>query len=100
MGIREPFPYSRKPVLGLVMRVRLKVDRLGQLLAESSLSQNHWAMKLGLSRGHWSEIVNGKHPYPSARSRERMLEAFGVNLDELFTIEPGTGTGSQTDFRQ
>jgi predicted permease len=81
------------------MRVRLKLDRLTQLLAESSLSQNHWAMKLGLSRGHWSEIVNGKHPYPSARSRERMLDAFGASLDELFTIEPGSGSGGATDFR-
>jgi hypothetical protein len=30
------------------MRVHLKTDRLAQLLADSSLSQNHWAMKLGL----------------------------------------------------
>jgi hypothetical protein len=28
-------------------------------MARSNLSQNHWAMKLGLSRGHWSDIVNG-----------------------------------------
>ena len=81
------------------MRVRLKIDRLNQLLAESSLSQNHWAMKLGLSRGHWSEIVNGKHPYPSARTRDRIVEAFGVPLDEVFVIEPGAAVWSQSDFR-
>jgi predicted permease len=81
------------------MRVRLKLERLVYLLAESSLSQNHWAMKLGLSRGHWSDIVNGKHPFPSARTRERMLDAFGVPLEELFQIEAGAQVWSQTDFR-
>src|SRR5262245_10303837 len=41
------------------MRVRLRQQRLLEFLAQSRLSQNHWALKLGLSRGHWSEIVNG-----------------------------------------
>ena len=45
-------------------------------MAQSTLSQNHWAIKIGLSRGHWSAIANGKHPFPSPRNRERMLEAF------------------------
>ncbi len=71
------------------MRVRLKLDRLHDLIARSNLSQNHWAMKLGLSRGHWSDVVNGKHPYPSGRTRERMLETFGVSFDELFEAEAG-----------
>jgi predicted permease len=56
-------------------------------MARSNLSQNHWAMKLGLSRGHWSDIVNGKHPYPSGRTRERIIEVFGVSFDELFEAE-------------
>jgi hypothetical protein len=49
------------------MRVRLRQQRLLNFLAQSRLSQNHWALKLGISRGHWSEIVNGKHPYPSPK---------------------------------
>ncbi|HEY2825950.1 MAG TPA: hypothetical protein VGI83_10425, partial [Gemmatimonadales bacterium] len=64
------------------------------------LSQNHWAIKLGLSKGHWSEIVNGKHPYPSAKTRTRMLEVFGVAVNELFHIEPGGEPEADGDFRE
>ncbi len=50
--------------LGVVihMRVRLNQQRLIEVLSQSSLTQNHWAIKLGLSRGHLSDLVNGKHP--------------------------------------
>jgi transcriptional regulator with XRE-family HTH domain len=71
------------------MRIPLKRDRLLALIAASNLSQNHWAMKLGLSRGHWSNIVSGKHPYPSARTCQLLVEAFGVPADELFAVEAG-----------
>ena len=70
------------------MRVRLNLSRLQDLLARSTLTQNHWALKLGLSRGHWSEIVHGKYPFPSPTTRRRMLEAFEVPFEELFEIEP------------
>ncbi|MHC4984501.1 MAG: protein kinase domain-containing protein, partial [Planctomycetota bacterium] len=80
------------------MRVLLKRERLLDLIARSGLTQNHWAIKLGLSRGHWSGIVNGKHPYPSARTRERLLEAFGVPFDELFEVEAGPSGWSDQDF--
>ncbi len=82
------------------MRVRLRRERLLSLLAASNLSQNHWAIRLGLSRGHWSDIVNGRHPYPSARTRERMLEAFGVPLADLFEVEDGASGGDELDFRR
>jgi len=82
------------------MRLRLKIDRLTALLAASPLSQNHWAIKLGLSKGHWSEIVNGKHPYPSARTRALMVEAFGVPVDELFEVEAGTAPEADIGFRR
>ena len=72
------------------MRIRLKIDRLQQILAQSSLSQNHWAIRLGLSKGHLSNLLSGKHPYPSARTRERMLEVLNVPFDELFEVEQGT----------
>ena len=81
------------------MRVRLNRERLLGFLAQSRLSQNHWALKLGLSRGHWSEIVNGKHSYPSPRTRERMLEVLRLPFDELFEIEAGTPATPETDFR-
>src|SRR6185437_11081498 len=86
--------------MGRSMRLRLKIDRLTALLAASPLSQNHWAIKLGLSKGHWSEIVNGKHPYPSARTRALMVEAFGVPVDELFEVEAGTAPEADIGFRR
>jgi len=79
------------------MRLRLRTDRLAELLAASRLSQNHWALKLGLSRGHWSDIVNGRHPFPSAKTRERMLEVFGVPATLLFAADEGRG--EDIDFR-
>ena len=71
------------------MRVRLRLDALQHLLARSSISQNHWAIRLGLSKGHLSNLLAGKHLYPSGRTRERMLEVLGVEFDELFEVEPG-----------
>ncbi|MGE3618065.1 MAG: hypothetical protein AB7L66_19500 [Gemmatimonadales bacterium] len=44
------------------MRIRLRTDRLRELLATSPLSQNNWAIRMGFSRGHWSDLVNGRHP--------------------------------------
>jgi predicted permease len=82
------------------VRVRLKHQALLDLIARSSLSQNHWALKLGLSRGHWSEIVNGKHPFPSARTRIRMLEGLGVGVDDLFIVEAGGAPWADLDFRR
>jgi putative ABC transport system permease protein len=82
------------------MRVRLNQPRLLAFLAQSRLSQNHWALKLGLSRGHWSEIVNGKHPYPSPKTRERMLEVLGLPFEELFEIEAETPAWADIDFRR
>ncbi len=70
------------------MRYRLRLDRLEQLLSRSRVSQNHWAMRLGLSRGHWSDLRSGKHPYPSAKTRERLAEVFGVAERDLFERDP------------
>ncbi|HSA57505.1 MAG TPA: protein kinase [Gemmatimonadaceae bacterium] len=80
------------------MRQRLKLERLARILAASRVSQNHWAIRLGLSRGHWSDIVNGRHPFPSAKTRQRMLEVFGVRAEELFEPESEART-DELDFR-
>jgi predicted permease len=79
------------------MRVRLRRDRLREILARSNQSQNYWAMRLGLARGHWSELVNGKHVYPSGRTRERLLEVLGVPFEALFEIEAGPDAGAELD---
>ena len=80
------------------MRYRINVNRLSELLAESRVSQNHWALRLGFSRGHWSDLVNGKHPYPSTKTREALLELFGARAHDLFVPEAGSGA-SEGDFR-
>lgn len=82
------------------MRLRLRQQRLVELLAASGLSQNHWALKVGISRGHWSEIVNGKHPYPSAKTRVLMLDALQIPLEELFDVEVGLDPLADVDFRR
>src|SRR5215472_4599255 len=69
------------------MRVRLNLKHLQTLIARKALSQNHWAIKLGLSKGHLSNLLAGKHPYPSAHTRERLLEVTGATFEELFEIE-------------
>lgn len=69
------------------MRVRLNVRHLQDLIARKTLSQNHWAIKLGLSKGHLSNLLQGKHPYPSAHTRERLLDVTGATFDQLFEIE-------------
>jgi len=57
-------------------------------------------MRLGLSRGHWSDLLNGKHPYPSARTRARLVEAFAVPVDALFDEEQGDATPDETAVRR
>jgi putative ABC transport system permease protein len=68
-------------------------------MARSNLSQNHWAIKIGISRGHWSEIVNGKHVHPSPKTRERMLEVFKVSFEELFEIDSEAPGWSDPSFK-
>ncbi len=69
-------------------RIRLKHDRLAALLADSRLSQNHWALKFGISRGHLSDLLKGRHPYISARTRQKLLDVLNVPFDELFEAVP------------
>ena len=76
------------------MRVRLNLDRLKQELSRSNKSQNHWAITLGLSRGHLSEILNGRHPYPSPKTREKLLLGLELAFEDLFELEPETGEWS------
>jgi hypothetical protein len=39
--------------------------------------------------GHWSDLVHGRHPYPSAKTRNRLVEVVGPLFEDLF--EEGTG---------
>ena len=81
------------------MRVRLRLDRLRRLVAEGQLSQNHWAIKLGISKGHWSAILNGKYPHPSPKTRTRLLEVFGVQHEDLFEVVVGAQGDADATFQ-
>ena len=72
------------------MRIRLKLDRLIEELSRSNRTQNHWAIKLGLSRGHLSELLNGKHPYPSQKTREKLIVGLALEFGDLFEAEADT----------
>lgn len=69
------------------MKIRLRHERLRREIAHGRLSQNRWAQKIGVSSGHLSELVNGRRPYPSASTRQALLEGLGLDFDDLFEIE-------------
>ncbi len=69
------------------MKIRLKHERLQAEIAGSRLSQNRWALRLGLSSGQLSEMVNGKRPYPSPETRRKLLEKLSLPFEELFEVE-------------
>ena len=82
------------------MRVRLNHDALAVQISQSDLSQNHWAIKLGLSSGHLADLVNGRHPYPSAVTRDKLINGLTLAFDDLFSIETPVGaTIGAGDFR-
>ncbi|HSR67713.1 MAG TPA: hypothetical protein VLU25_07210, partial [Acidobacteriota bacterium] len=69
------------------MRVKLRHGRLAKQLARSRMSQNAWALKLGLSRGHLSNLVNGKRPYPGPATRRKLMKGLQLSFEDLFEVE-------------
>ena len=82
------------------MRVRLKQQRLRELLANSRLTQNYWALKLGISRPLVRDRQRQAPVPPSPRTRARMLETLACPLEDLFEIEAGIEPWADTDFRR
>ncbi len=72
---------------GVRQRNRLKSRRLAAELSRHRRSQNGWAQRLGLSKGYLSQLVNGRRRYPSAEVQQRLLDALGLDFDDLFEIE-------------
>lgn len=72
------------------MKVRLKHERLARALAESPVTLNRWAQRMGLRSGHLSQLANGRRPYPTARTRRKLLDALGLGFDDLFEVEAPT----------
>ncbi len=69
------------------MKIRLKHERLAQEMAKRPVTLNRWAQRLGLRSGHLSQLTNGKRPYPTARTRRKLLEGLGIDFEELFDLE-------------
>ena len=81
------------------MRVRLMRERLARAVFESQLSQNHLAMRMGLSSGHLADLVNGKTVYPSPMTREKLIKELDVPFEELFEIEGANSEVVSKDLR-
>lgn len=69
------------------MKVKLKHKRLASEIARSGLTQNRWAIRLGISSGQLSELVNGKRPYPPPATREKLLAGLKLCFRDLFELE-------------
>lgn len=61
--------------------------RVKELIKEKGYTQQEFADKLGMSRVGLSQIINGK---PSYQTMEKLAEALGVELVELFNPPKNT----------
>ena len=69
------------------MKIRLKHMRLAEEMAKSPVTLNRWAQRMGLRSGHLSQLANGQRLYPTAKTRQKILDATGLEFEELFEIE-------------
>ena len=71
------------------MKAILKVKELKEKLTRRNLTQNHFAMKIGISSGYISQLFSGTRN-PSATLRKKMLKELKLdegNFDEIFKIK-------------
>ncbi|HSR49469.1 MAG TPA: ADOP family duplicated permease [Acidobacteriota bacterium] len=59
------------------------------------MSQNAWALRLGLSKSYLSQMVNGRRLYPGRKVRRRLLEALDLDFEELFQVENRNSRSAQ-----
>ncbi len=77
------------------MKVRLKNEVLADRIARSNRSLNGWAQNLKIGSGHLSQLVNGKRPYPTPETREKLMKGLGLGFDDLFEVHvPHEATGT------
>ena len=71
------------------MKVKLKSDVIGLIIAKRKISQNGLAKYIGASNGYFSQMMNGKRN-PSAKMREKILKVLRVlersGFDDIFEI--------------
>ena len=70
------------------MLVNLKYREFKKILARKNMSQNRFAIKVGVSSGYMSQLMSGiRNPSPSLR--ERILVALKMvdsQFDEIFEL--------------
>ena len=68
-------------------RVKLRTDRVWELLNRLNMTQNELAGLVGISSGYLSQLMSGTR-CPSAEVRRKLMEIFGVtDFDDLFILE-------------
>ena len=73
------------------MLVTLKTDTLDEHLSRRCLSRRSFAIKAGLSNGYLTQLLKGSR-LPSTQARQKLLQATGMEFDQLFTIVSSKGT--------
>ncbi len=71
-------------MVATTVKIKLRHRRLAKELRRKQISQNAWAMRLGLESGHLSKLVNGKRPYPSVDTRRKLLRGLSLEFEQLF----------------
>ena len=68
-------------------RVKLRTDRVWELLNRLNMTQSELACLTGISSGYLSQLMSGTR-CPSAELRRKLMDALGVTLfDDLFILE-------------
>lgn len=71
------------------MIVKLKSQQIRKILARKNMSQNCFAMRLGVSSGYMSQLMSGiRNPSPGLR--EKILNTLKINesgFDEIFALK-------------
>ena len=84
MGLKGASPVTVRPRRP---RVRIRTQRVYELLVQNNLSQNQLAQFVGVSSGYMSMILTGSRS-ASGATRQRIQEALGVTeFDEIFELE-------------
>lgn len=71
------------------MVVAIRGDRIRKILARKNMSQNCFAMRLGVSSGYMSQLMSGVRN-PSPILREKILSELKMDengFDEIFELK-------------
>lgn len=71
------------------MLVKIKYDKIQKIMAKKNMSQNCFAIKLGVSSGYMSQLMSGVRN-PSPGLRVKILEVLKMDesgFDEIFELK-------------